>query len=317
MFNIIGQRYWYFRLSFLVIIPGLLALIFFGLPLGIDFTGGSQLTVQFQHPVSTTALVQQLARDGFPDSSVQAIQSTTTPNSYILRTKFMSTQPPNDQKSKVEADLQQRFGPLKELQFTSIGPIIGQETTRQAFLAVAVASLLILLYIWYAFRNVPTPFRFGICALAALLHDVLVVTGIFAILGKLFGIEVDALFVTAMLTVIGFSVHDTIVVFDRIRENLQRRTGEPFEIIVNNSVVQTLARSLNTSITVLLTLLALYLFGGVSIRTFVLALLIGIFSGTYSSIFNASCLLVVWQNREFPTFIPRLLGFSQTSASST
>ncbi|MCL4545290.1 MAG: protein translocase subunit SecF [Chloroflexi bacterium] len=316
MLDIIGKRYWYFRISLLIIVPGLLALIFFGLRPGIDFTGGSELTVQFQHPVSSTAILQVLANDGFPDSSVQAITSTTTPNSYFLRTKVMSTQPPNDQKGKVEADLQAKFGPVTELQFQSIGPIIGSETTHQAILAVLAASALILMYIWYAFRNVSFPLRFGVCALAALLHDVLVVMGIFAILGKLFAIEVDALFVTAMLTVIGFSVHDTIVVFDRIRENLQRRTGEPFEVVVNNSIVQTLVRSLNTSVTVLLTLLALYMFGGVSIRLFVLALLIGIFSGTYSSIFNASCLLVVWQNREFHQFFPRLLGLRRAIPQS-
>ncbi len=308
MLDIIGRRYLYFRISLLVIIPGALALIFFGLRPGIDFSGGSILQVQLQKPPDIAAIQQILTKDGFPDSVVQSVNDQNTPNSVLLRTKPMSNTPQNDQKAKVEADLQAQFGPVKELQFQSIGPVIGAELTRKAIFAVLGASVLILLYIWYAFRNVPTPFRFGICALAALLHDVLVVMGIFAILGRLFQIEIDALFVTAMLTVIGFSVHDTIVVFDRIRENLARRTGDHFETVVNHSIVQTLARSLNTSITVLLTLLALYLFGGVSIRIFVLALLIGIFSGTYSSIFNASCLLVVWQNREFKEFVPRLFG---------
>jgi len=308
LLDIIGRRYLYFRISLLVIIPGALALIFFGLRPGIDFSGGSILQVQLQKPPDIAAIQQILTKDGFPDSVVQSVNDQNTPNSVLLRTKPMSNTPQNDQKAKVEADLQAQFGPVKELQFQSIGPVIGAELTRKAIFAVLGASVLILLYIWYAFRNVPTPFRFGICALAALLHDVLVVMGIFAILGRLFQIEIDALFVTAMLTVIGFSVHDTIVVFDRIRENLARRTGDHFETVVNHSIVQTLARSLNTSITVLLTLLALYLFGGVSIRIFVLALLIGIFSGTYSSIFNASCLLVVWQNREFKEFVPRLFG---------
>lgn len=308
MLDIIGRRYLYFRISLLVIIPGALALIFFGLRPGIDFSGGSILQVQLQKPPDIAAIQQILTKDGFPDSVVQSVNDQNTPNSVLLRTKPMSNTPQNDQKAKVEADLQAHFGTVKELQFQSIGPVIGAELTRKAIFAVLGASVLILLYIWYAFRNVPTPFRFGVCALAALVHDVLVVMGIFAILGRLFQIEIDALFVTAMLTVIGFSVHDTIVVFDRIRENLARRTGDPFETVVNHSIVQTLARSLNTSITVLLTLLALYLFGGVSIRIFVLALLVGIFSGTYSSIFNASCLLVVWQNREFSQFVPRLFG---------
>src|SRR5262249_20425684 len=163
------------------------------------------------------------------------------------------------------------------------GSVAGQ-TTRNAFLAVLAASALILLYIWFSFRKVAKPWRYGTCAIIALLHDVLVVVGVFSILGWTLHIQVNALFITALLTVVGFSVHDTIVVFDRIRENMQRRTTESFEQVVNASLVQTLARSLNTSLTVLITLSALTLFGGVTIREFTLALLIGIFSGTYSSI---------------------------------
>ena len=310
MLNIIGRRYLYFRISLLIIIPGVIFLIAFGLKPGIDFSGGSILELQFQKPPDLARIQQVLSTDGFSGSVVQSINDAQTPNAVSLRTKPMD----DPQRTKVEADLQKEIGPLTQRQFQTIGPVIGAELTQRAIYAVLGASLLILLYIWYAFRNVSTPFRFGVCALAALLHDVLVVMGVFAILGKLFQVEIDALFVTAMLTVIGFSVHDTIVVFDRIRENLSRRTGEPFETVVNSSIVQTLARSLNTSVTVLLTLLALYLFGGVSIRLFVLALLVGIFSGTYSSIFNASCLLVVWQNREFRHFLPRLLGLRRAPA---
>jgi preprotein translocase SecF subunit len=180
-----------------------------------------------------------------------------------------------------------------------VGPSVASDTTRNAVLAVIAASVFILLYIWFAFRKVARPWRYGACAIIALLHDVLVVLGVFSILGKLFQVQVDALFITALLTVVGFSVHDTIVVFDRIRENMQRRTVESFEQVVNASLVQTMARSLNTSLTVLFTLSALTLFGGDSIRTFTLALLIGIFSGTYSSIFNASMLLVMWEKREW------------------
>ncbi len=175
---------------------------------------------------------------------------------------------------------------------------VASDTTNKAFLAVLAASVLILLYIWFSFRKVARPWRYGVCAIIALLHDVLVVLGVFSILGWLFGVQVDTLFITAVLTVCGFSVHDTIVVFDRIRENSQRRTTETFEQIVNASLVQTMARSLNTSLTVLFTLSALTLFGGVTIRTFTGALLIGIFSGTYSSIFNASMLLVIWDKGE-------------------
>lgn len=177
---------------------------------------------------------------------------------------------------------------------TTIGPVVSTDLINQAFLLIVVGALGILLWITFRFQDV----KFGAAALVALLHDVLVVVGLFAILGTAFGVEIDALFVTAMLTVIGFSVHDTIVVFDRVRENKARHAGEPFDRIVNHSILQTLGRSIATSFTVVITLLALLLFGGAAIRTFVLALLVGIISGTYSSIFNAAPLLVVWQEWE-------------------
>ncbi len=180
----------------------------------------------------------------------------------------------------------------------SVSPSVASETTLRAVLAVVAASVCILLYVWFSFRKVAKPWRYGACAIIALLHDVLVVLGIFSILGWLLHIQIDTLFITALLTVVGFSVHDTIVVFDRIRENLQRRTSETFEQVVNASLIQTMSRSLNTSLTVIFTLSALTLFGGVTVRTFTLTLLIGIISGTYSSIFNASMLLVIWEKGE-------------------
>lgn len=181
---------------------------------------------------------------------------------------------------------------------TTVGAAVASATIRNSFFAVLAASALILLYVWFAFRKVQKPWRYGACAIIALLHDVLVVMGVFSILGWTLHIQIDSLFVTALLTVVGFSVHDTIVVFDRIRENMQRRSSETFEQVVNASLVQTMSRSLNTSLTVLLTLSALTLFGGDSTRVFTFALLIGIFSGTYSSIFNASMLLVIWERGE-------------------
>ena len=183
----------------------------------------------------------------------------------------------------------------------TVSASVASETTRNAFLAVLAASVFILLYVWFAFRKVTRPWRYGACAIIALLHDVLVVLGVFSILGWLLHVQIDALFITALLTVVGFSVHDSIVVFDRIRENMTRRTSETFEQVVNASLIQTMARSLNTSLTVLFTLSALTLFGGTTIRTFTLALLVGIFSGTYSSIFNASMLLVIWERGELGT----------------
>jgi len=192
-----------------------------------------------------------------------------------------------------------------ELDFVSIGPTVGNELLFRAFGAIGLASLAILIYLTAVFRKVPNALRYGVCAILALLHDVLVVLGVFAILGVTFQVEIDSLFITAVLTVIGFSVHDTIVVFDRVRENIMRRRFEGFGDVVNYSLIQTLGRSITTSVTVIFTLFSLYLFGGASIHTFVLALLIGIISGTYSSIFNASMLLVIWENREWTHWFGR------------
>jgi preprotein translocase SecF subunit len=201
--------------------------------------------------------------------------------------------PPTVEGTPIEAlvdDLQARFGFSETRSLDTVGPIIGAELVRSSIIILAVGEAFILLYLWYRFRS----FRFGTAAIIALLHDVIVVIGAFAILGFFFGIEFDALFVTALLTVVGFSVHDTIVVFDRIRENRLRHAGEPFGAIVNHSILQTMGRSINTSLTVIVTLAALLLLGPVTIQTFTLALLIGIISGTYSSIFNASQILVTW-----------------------
>jgi preprotein translocase SecF subunit len=202
---------------------------------------------------------------------------------------------------QIQQAILDQHGPyLTVLASSQVGPSVAGQTTQDAILAVIVASFFILLYVWFSFRKVPKAIRYACSAILALLHDVLVVLGIFSILGKYLGIQIDALFITALLTIVGFSVHDTIVVFDRIRENMQRRTTENFDEIVNASLVQTMARSLNTSLTVLFTLLTLTLFTGssVSVHTFTLTLLIGIFSGTYSSIFNASMILVIWEKGE-------------------
>jgi preprotein translocase subunit SecF len=203
------------------------------------------------------------------------------------------------EKELIEAALRGKFGELTVLDFYSVSPIIAAEIVRNAALAVGVAAIGILLYITWAFRRVANPLRYGVCAIIALVHDALVVIGIFSILGKVMGTEVDSMFITALLTVIGFSVHDSIVVFDRIRENVRKGISREFEVVVNHSLLQTLGRSLTTSLTLIFTILALYLFGGVTIRNFILALMIGVVSGTYSSIFNASQLLVIWEKGEF------------------
>jgi preprotein translocase subunit SecF len=197
---------------------------------------------------------------------------------------------------------------VTEDRFETVGPAVSAETTRNALYATGLAALAILGYLTFAFRQVPKPWRYGACAVIALLHDALLVLGLWAIFGRFFGLEVDSLFVTAVLTVIGFSVHDTIVVFDRIRENVHRFHGESFARIANFSVNQTLDRSINTGLATIFTLTALLLMGGGTIRNFVLVLLIGIVSGTYSSIFNATCLLVVWENGDLARLWQRLTG---------
>ncbi len=302
MLDIIGKRYWYFLASAIVIIPGLISLLMQpGLKLGVDFTGGTLWEMQFTTQVQPSDLKTVLTKFDLGDSVIQ----TSGENTLLVRSKEIRSDSP--QKTDIANAIKQRFGNFTELRFESVGPAIGQEVAQQAIWAVIAASIGILLYISWAFRKVPSPFRYGVCAIIALLHDALLVLGVFSILGKLFNVEIDSLFVTALLTVIGFSVHDTIVVFDRIRENMSKRTGEPFGEVVNHSVLQTLGRSLNTSLTVIFTLTALTLFGGVTTKNFVLALLIGIVSGTYSSIFNASMLLVVWENGELGGLFRRLV----------
>ncbi|HLG73968.1 MAG TPA: protein translocase subunit SecF [Chloroflexota bacterium] len=292
MANLMAKRNWFFALSALIIIPGVISLCIFHLKLGIDFTGGSLLQYGFTQQVQPAEIQQVFATAGFPDVEVQTTVGQQGSQSAIVRAPLLDV----NQIEQVETGLKAKFGNVTRESADTVGPLIGQQTTRYAIIAVLAASAIILLYIWWAFRRLDKPWRYGTCAIVALLHDVLVVVGLWSIFGEVFGFQVDALFVTGVLTVVGFSVHDTVVVFDRIRENLIKRAGATFETTVNNSLVQTLARSLNTSLTVLFTLLALALFGGVTIRTFVLVLLIGIASGTYSSIFNASALLVVWEN---------------------
>ncbi len=292
--NIIKHRYLYFAISLLVIVPGIIALIIWGLPLAIDFTGGSILEVKFTSGVvpTTEQIIAVYAKEGVEDVQVQ----TAGTDGLIIRSKEMD----ETVKNAIVADMGTTFNSEVTInRFDTVGPVIGQEVAKRAMLAVAMAALAIILYITFAFRGVPHAFRYGTAAILAMLHDVLVVVGIEALVGHFVHWEADSLFLTAVLTVIGFSVHDTIVVFDRIRENSSIYRRLSFTEVVNHSTVQTLARSINTQLTVMLCLLAMALFGGVTIRHFVTILLIGVFSGTYSSIFNASPVLVVWENREW------------------
>lgn len=285
-------KVFYFVFSFLIILPGIYFLLTSGLKLGIDFTGGALLEYRVQGGVNSEQLRKIIA-----DQGVEVGQVTSSgDDTYIIRTKPLE----QNKITEIKKNLSEKYGTVEERRVENVGPVIGVELRQKAIYALILASMAIVLYIWFSFRKVPKPassLRFGIAAIVALLHDVLLVVGTFAILGKFYGVEVDTLFVTALLTIIGFSVHDTIVVFDRIRENLLKNIGRKFIDVANISVVQTLGRSLNTSLTVVFVLVALLLFGGETIRWFVVALLVGIISGTYSSIFNATALLVWWEEK--------------------
>lgn len=264
--------------------------------MGIDFEGGTLWEVKFTEPKDSVPPSQQEFSKFLSENGAEVSQTAQTNTGTILaKLKISDEGKVKDLKVKVNSN----FGKTEDIKLETIGPVISKELTNKAFIVTLISILGIVAYVTWAFRKVPKPassISFGICTIIALIHDVIVVVGIFAILGHFFNTEVDSLFITALLTVLGFSVHDTIVVFDRIRENLKKHSDFSFDEVVNHSILQTFARSLNTSLTVIFVLLALLLFGGESIKTFVLALLIGVVSGTYSSIFNAAPLLVVWNN---------------------
>jgi len=304
MINIIGKRYFYFILSLVVILPGLILLAVMGrrdsLPLAIDFTGGSLLEVEFvsvqPQPADIIALYENM---GVMDAKVQ----TTGEGSYVIRSSELA----EEVRASVVESLKSEFNTeVTVLRFESVGPTIGQEVTARAGLAIAVAVLIVTIYLTFAFRGVPHSLRFGICAILAMVHDVAIVFSLTAIGSLLWGWQIDSLFLTALLTVIGFSVQDKVVVFDRIRENTGIYRRLSFETLVNHSIVQTLQRSINTQLmTVEFMLLALALFGGVTLREFAIILLVGLFSGTYSSIFIAAPVLVVWENQEWRNWFGR------------
>jgi preprotein translocase subunit SecF len=300
MLNILSKRYLFFGLSLAIIIPGLILAIT-GLPLSIDFTGGSLLEVSFDSgiappPAQVIAIYDQL---DIEDVQVQ----TTGEDTIFVRSSFLD----DTTRSQLISTMETEFsGPITVLRFENVGPTIGTEVTARAGMAIAVAAIAVVFYITFAFRGIQHAFRYGICAIIAMIHDVAIVISLGAIGGYFFGWQIDALFLTALLTVIGFSVQDKIVVFDRIRENSNIYRRLPFESLVNHSIVQTLQRSINTQLmTVEFMLLALALFGGVTLREFATILMVGLFSGTYSSIFIAAPLLVVWENQEWKTWFGR------------
>ena len=293
--DFVGKRFWFFIISSLVIAPGIVFLILApGLNPGIDFTGGSSMTLRFSEEsnIEQEQVRDQLIDLNYPEATVQNLGD----NSFFIRTKELNEEAKDALVTNITYSLDE--GAENVLQgFDLVSPIVAQETVMNALWAIIAAAVGIFFYIWWAFRNVPSPLRYGLAAIVALIHDTIIVIGIFAILGELMDMEVNTMFLIALLTVIGYSVNDTIVVFDKIRENVLIYSNREFPEIVNLSISETLGRSLNTSFTLLITLIALVLFGGATIREFLFVLLIGVAAGTYSSIAIASQVLVSWDQK--------------------
>jgi preprotein translocase subunit SecF len=295
MINFVGKRFWFFTVSFILILIGLLSLTTFGLKPSIEFTSGSMLTIDFEQPVEQSQLVSELANLGYPNALVQR----TGAGDYLVRTPELNS----DQKKQLEDGLMTKFGKLVETQFDSSSPMIATETTRNAGIAVAVASLGILIYLTIAFRRMPHPIRYGTCAVIALIHDAFISLGVFSVLGGILNWQVNLMFITGIMTIIGYSVNNIVVIFDRIRENSRLGISANFESLVNSSLVETLGRSLNTIITTLITVFALMLFVGSSIQNFVVVLTVGLIVGTFDSICVAPMLLIVWDKKEWGKFV--------------
>ncbi|MCL0097028.1 protein translocase subunit SecF [Dehalococcoidia bacterium] len=287
MFDFVGKGLRFSLVSVAIIVCGMLFLIVLGPPLGIDFTGGTMMTVEFDRPVTLTVLRQKLAELGHHDITIQSIEGEA---GFIIRTRELAEGEKQEVMKAFEG-----LGLTGKPSYEFISGDIARERARGAAIAVVVGAIGILIYISWAFRKLPNPFRYGTCAIIALVHDILIVMAVFAILGEVLHLEINLMFITAILAVIGYSVNDTIVVFDRIRENLGKGARQSFETVVNNSLMESLSRSLNTSLTTLIVLAAIYLIVGEAIRSFIVVLMVGVVSGTYSSIFIAAQVLVAWE----------------------
>jgi len=286
-FDIIGRRYWFFLLSALILVPGLISIALQGFNLGIDFTGGTLLDLKFARPVMVSEVREVLKVAGLEGSTIQLAatsQGEASPNVFI-RTRVLD----ETERVTVLKDLQ-KLGDYDVLRVEKVGAIIGSELEQQALIALAVSWLIMICYISWRFE-----FKFAVSGVLAIFHDIIVVLGLFSLLHK----EIDASFVAAILTIAGYSINDTIVIFDRIRENLKtHKKTETMQELVNRSVWQTMTRSIYTVLTVIFAVASLYFFGGETTKNFALALLIGFTSGAYSSIFNASPIWVTWKEWE-------------------
>ncbi len=307
MFQLVQKRRWFFLISATLLVLSLATMAYSwitqGSPLilSIEFTGGSMLELAFEEPVAMEAVRGLLEEQGYPEATVQTLAEG---RQAVIRAREMDV----DEKEHLTAVLEGAFGPATELRFESVGPIVGRETTRAAVLAILASSVAILAFVAIAFRKVPNAIRYGVCAIAKMFHDVIILLGISSLFGLLLHWEIDALFLTAVVTVVGFSIQDVIVVFDRIRENSSRHRNEPYETMVNRSLLETLHRSLATQLNSMFVMVAIILFGGVTIRQFMATMLLGMVTGTYSSLFFAVPLLVVWEKDEWGRLFARPEG---------
>jgi len=287
MIDIVRNRKWFFLISICLLVPGLISMLVFGFKLGIDFSSGTVMTLRFNPQVEQGTLRQQMSQLGYDEATIQK----TSEGDFLVRTRDINS----DEKVALIDGLEKGLNSdLTIRDFESVSPVVASEVARNAAIAVLVASIFMILYIAFAFRKMPSPFKWGVSAVIALLHDVLIVMGIFSILGWLIGYQVDSMFIVAMLTIVGFAINNTCVVYDRIRENVRKGISKDFAVTVNSSILETIARCINTSLVVILTGLALFLFGGVTIQQFIMALLVGVVVGIYDSIFVAGPLLVLW-----------------------
>lgn len=299
MFDIVGKRFGFFLISGVLILISVVSLAIFGLKAGVEFTSGSLMTIDFEQQVDQGELKNELANLGYANALIQ----TSGEGNLLIRLPELD----DEAKTELIEGLTAKFGNIAAQEFDTVSPLVAAETTRNATFAIVVAAIGILLYLSWAFRKMPNPFHYGTCAVIALSHDVLVVVGIFSFLGAMLGWEIDLMFVTGILAILGYTVNNIVIIFDRIRENVTKVGRIDFEVVVNNSVVETLGRSLNTNLTTLFPLIALLLIVGASIQNLLVVLLAGVIIGTYDSVCVAPALLVVWKKGEWGRFIGRRL----------
>jgi len=305
MIDFVGNRHWAFLGSAVAVLVAVVALAAFGLRPGIDFTGGTSMTLHFQPQVEQMELRQVVWDFGRTEAVVQG-----SGDDFLLRLRELSA----DEREALIAALGTELGStVTVLDYNTVSPAVATDTARQAGLAVLIASAAMLVYIAWSFRNMPSPFKWGTCAIVALVHNIIIVAGLFALLGKFRGVEVDALFITGLLTIVGYTINNTVVVFDRMRENRARGVSTDLGVIVNCSLVETLVRTINTSLTTLCVILALLLFGGATIHYFILVLFVGLLVGTYSSMFIAGPLLVTWEKKEWALTLSRIRGARESA----